>query len=263
MNRGTKEGTIEEIELVKLLNNKSQSAKFWQILKLDKESHFAVHVIKHQLARVQGKMIKPKADIYIAKGFINNSDLESRGYLLNEDDIEKYKLTKVERTGISVKMRDSKKYQILKTGPEAFRKIFGSYELGAAASLYCLRKTELKKNKAVLIGWKTNKKKFIDFYIKKFADVSELFDDAVKEDKKIVIAKKIKNNATSSIYEIISKDKKIADYVFKGVGNFDEPFTAYWIFEADKFRKLVPYDFRVTTGSGRSKGDFTIVIKPK
>lgn len=263
MNRGTKEGTIEEVELVKLLNNKAKSSKFWNVLRLDKEHHFAIHVVKHKLARVQGKMIKPKADIYIAKGSIGDDYLKRNLYLLKEADVKKFALTKIENTGISVKIKDSKKYQILKTGPEAFKKIFGSYELGAAASLYCLRESELKKNDNVLLGWKTNIRKFIDFYKKEFPDVVELFNVSVDEEVKASIAKKIKTQALNTIHEIISNNKKIADYVFKGTGNFDEPYTAHWIYESGDFRKLEPYEFVVTTGSGRSKGDFTIVIKPK
>ena len=48
-----------------------------------------------------------------------------------------------------------------------------------------------------------------------------------------------------------------------GIGNFDEPYTAKYLIENDKIKKNHYLPFTITTGSGRSKGKYTIVLKPK
>lgn len=47
-----------------------------------------------------------------------------------------------------------------------------------------------------------------------------------------------------------------------GIGNFEEPYTAPWLIEDDSLKPNYEIPFNVTTGSGRSKGIFTIVLKP-
>jgi hypothetical protein len=48
-----------------------------------------------------------------------------------------------------------------------------------------------------------------------------------------------------------------------GLGNFKEPFTAPWLYQSGIFRKNSAMPFTVSTGSGRNKGVFSIVLKPK
>ena len=62
---------------------------------------------------------------------------------------------------------------------------------------------------------------------------------------------------------MIEASSVISDYVFTGKGLYPEPYPATWIFEAGEFRKNGPMEFAVTTGSGRSRGDYTVVIKPR
>ena len=75
--------------------------------------------------------------------------------------------------------------------------------------------------------------------------------------------KKIKRYANKEIAKIIRNDKNISNFVFYGIDNFQEPFTAPWLFVHGEFRKNYVMPFSVTTGSGRSKGKCTIVIKPR
>ena len=42
---------------------------------------------------------------------------------------------------------------------------------------------------------------------------------------------------------------------------FKEPYHAMFIFEKGKLRENIISDFSITTGSGRSKGKYTIEIK--
>lgn len=51
--------------------------------------------------------------------------------------------------------------------------------------------------------------------------------------------------------------------MFNGIGNFEEPFTVHYLYENGELKDDCFIPFKPTTGSGRSKGTFTIVIKPK
>jgi hypothetical protein len=76
-----------------------------------------------------------------------------------------------------------------------------------------------------------------------------------------------KQNKQTSIKYIeneIRTKAHIRKAVFKGEGLFDEPFTAQFIFSGGELEtnNTLP-DFSITTGSGRHKGNYTLVVKPK
>jgi len=73
----------------------------------------------------------------------------------------------------------------------------------------------------------------------------------------------IKKFSNNKITLIINNSKSISDFIFMGIGNFEEPFTAKYLIENGKMKKNYYIPYKVTTGSGRSKGIFTIVLKPK
>jgi len=75
--------------------------------------------------------------------------------------------------------------------------------------------------------------------------------------------KQIKSFSNKEIAKIINTNKSISNFIFFGIGNFEEPFTAYWLFEYGEFKANYVIPFTVTTGSGRSKGVYTLVLKPK
>lgn len=252
-NRGTAEGTIEEINFVRLLNKKEQ-LDFWDVLNLDYKHHFAIHVIYHKFGKINDKKVKPKADVYIAKGEVPYETLVHKDFYLNEDDVEELNLNPVNFTGISVKLKTSKKYQITKMGPNTFKQVFGSYELGAGASIYCTKEKDLIKNSSVIKGWKSNEKDFIEYF--KSENVIS------KSDLDMESLKKIKKFSNKKIEDIINEDKEVSDFIFQGIGNFEEPFTVHYLYENDELKNSCFIPFKPTTGSGRSKGDYTIVIKP-
>lgn len=253
MNKGTPEGTEEEIKFVKELN-KNKSSKYWDIIKspFSKRDLFAIHVIHKKYGKINKKKIMPKADIFLAYSQEENlfGYLEEKEFYLNEDDLKKLKLAPVNHTGISVKRPDSNRYQIMKMNPSTFKKIFGNYELGAGASIFCKREEEFEKNDSVIKGWKIDNGKF-NAYFKVNGEIG------IKE------LQEIKKLSTRKIYEMIAQSKTISDFIFRGVGNFEEPYTATWFYEKGILKKAEKIPFIVTTGSGRSHGDFTIVIKPK
>ena len=254
-NRGTAEGTEEEINFVKLLNRKEDTA-LWETLNLDSKTHYAIHVLYHKFGKINQKKVKPKADVYIAKGIVPQDILEERDFYLNEDDVETFNLVPIAGTGISVKLITSKRYQITKLHPNTFNKIFGSYELGAGASIYCRKEKDLEKNDAVINGWYSNTKDFIDFFKKAGIDIND-------EGMDLETANEIKKYSNLKIEEIINNNKEISDFIFNGIGNFEEPFTVHYLYENGKLKDDCFIPFKPTTGSGRSKGQFTIVIKPK
>lgn len=254
-NRGTHEGTEEEINFVKLLNKK-EDLNLWKTLNLDSNNHYAIHVIYHKFGMINQKKVKPKADVYIAKGSVPQNILKDKEFYLDEEDIETYNLVPVSGTGISVKLQNSRRYQITKLHPNTFNKIFGSYELGAGASIYCRQEKDLVKNDAVIKGWYSNTKDFIDFFKESWIDITDETID-------LETANKIKKYSNLKIEEIINNNKDISDFMFNGIGNFEEPFTVHYLYENGELKDDCFIPFKPTTGSGRSKGTFTIVIKPK
>lgn len=254
-NRGTKEGTEEEINFVKLLNKKDDLS-LWETLNLDSNTHYAIHVKYKKFGKINQKKVNPKADAFIAKGNVPEDILEDKDFYLNEDDMETFNLVPIARTGISIKLHNSKKYQITKLHPNTFKKIFGSYELGAGASIY-RTKQKLDRNNAVIEGWYSNTESFIDFFRQAGIDIKDETID-------LKTAKEIANYSNSKIEEIINNDKEISDFMFNGIGNFEEPFTVHYLYENGELKDDCFIPFTITTGSGRGNGtSYTIVIKPK
>ncbi len=177
-------------------------------------------------------------------------------YYLNENDFEKFQLNAIPNSGLSIKLSHSN-YTITKISPNTFYKIFGSNILGAGSSIYCNKEEEFKKNIDVLNGWNVNENEFVNY-----------FSEELKTENKINLCDKktletIKTHSNLKISEIILSSVEKCNLIFKGIGNFEEPFTANWIIENDVLKPNYFIPFIITTGSGRSKGIYTIVLKPK
>ncbi len=143
-----------------------------------------------------------------------------------------------------------------------FYKLFGSYELGAGASIFCKFPEDLLKNQNILVGWKTDWSK-IEKYFDGIKDIEKLKDNNTSPEKRLKIADELKKYSNKIIKDKICKNKELSDFIFMGIGNFEEPYTAHWVFEHGVLKKAGLEPFIVTTGSGRTHGDFTVVIKPK
>lgn len=245
-------GYSQEKKYTKELNKKE---KFWDKLNYNNNNTFAIHIDSKKYGFINEQKINAKADIYLAEGIISYNTLKEKDFYLCEKDSEYYKLKPISGSGISVKMPDSR-YTITKISPNTFKKIFGSNILGAGASIYCNKESEFIKNIEVLKGWQIQENDFINYFKNstKIQDISLYNKKALKE---------IKKESNDKIAEIIINSKKISDFIFKGIGNFKEPYTASWIIENDELKANYYIPFKITTGSGRSKGIFTIVLKPK
>jgi len=251
-------GKLQEIDFVKELNRK-EKLEYWQTLGLNPNKHYAIRVKYQKYGTVNKRKVWAKADAFIVKGFIPQNYLKLNQYFLNEDDVKKFKLIPIEQTGISIKQETSSQYQILKMAPSTFEKLFGSNILAAGASMYYKKKKHLKYNEKILKAWGINHEEFFTYYNKSL----NLAINSVSSSKCQKCLKKIKRYANRAIAKKIKEEKKLSAFVFFGKGNFQEPFTATWLFEHDSFRKNSPMPFSVTTGSGRSRGKYSIVIKPK
>lgn len=257
MNKGTKEGTEEEILLTKRLNKKDDK-ELWSILDLSSEDNFAIHVISKKYGKINQEKVSSKADIFIVSGRVDKEYLISKDFYLNENDVANFNLSPLSGTGISVKRPDSSKYQIIKISPNTFLKVFGSNLLAAGASIYCTKPEEFIKNIDVLKGWNVKEEEFLSFFSDRIKNSIKSTTDINNKE----LLGEIKKYSNKAIKEAICTNNEISEFIFLGKGNFDEPYTATWLFEKGIFKKNFIIPFEVTTGSGRSKGDFTIVIKP-
>lgn len=257
-NRGTKEGTVQEIEFVKLLNKK-EDLSYWNTLSLNPNNHYAIRVITKKYGKLNESKVLPKADVFIAKGSVDNDYLASKDYFLDENDVKNFNLEPIDGSGISIKRADSKQYQIIKMSPSTFKKLFGSNILASGASIYCNKEVEFIKNSKLLEAWDVSDNEFIDYFNQQEnINLTSVTDATSKEN-----LKRIKKFSNEEIAKIINTNKTISDFIFFGIGNFEEPFTAYWLYEHGEFKANYVIPFTVTTGSGRSKGVYTIVLKPK
>jgi hypothetical protein len=143
--------------------------------------------------------------------------------------------------------------------PSTFKKIFNSNILAAGASMYYKKKKKLPLNKNILKGWDISEEDFFTYYSK----ILSLPMNSVTHTSCQKCLKQIKRYANKQIAKKIKEHKSISNFIFYGVGNFKEPFTALWLFEHGEFRKNSFMPFSVTTGSGRSREKYSIVIKPK
>jgi len=244
-------GNNQELVYTKQLNKKD---KFWDKINYDKNITYAVHIISKKYGKVNEGKIQPKADIILANGNVPINYLSKNDYYLNENDIEKFNLKPINESGISVKLPNSR-YTITKISPNTFIKIYGSNLLGAGASIYCNKEKDFDKNINVLYGWNVSKKAFYNYFNK---NIKNLDLKNLSHKEKLI---QIKTYSNLKISELTLNSKKISDLIFKGIGNFDEPYTAHYIIENDEIKENYNIPFLVTTGSGRSKGIFTVVFK--
>lgn len=263
MNKGTLEGTASEIDFVKYMNKNKKDA-LWDILKKDFEifdntDYYYIRVTKHVVSKLNHKKVLPKSDAYIIKGQISQEWLEENDYFIDETNYNPKKEQILIGSGTSIKRPDSNNFQIIKMMPDTFYALFGNYYLGATASLYCHVK-ELSKNDSVLKGWKSSWQELIQHLPTKF-NLINYFTFSPEEQANI--CKNIKKFANDEIKNIILNNEKLSNVIFKGTYLYNEPYVAEYLFANHCLKKNYAFDFTVTTGSGRSKGDFTIVLKPK
>lgn len=253
--KGTKQGNDEEIELVQRLNSDKTSSLWNDINLKSNKNYYAVRSINKKLSKISNKKVLPKTDVYIIE---SQQLIVMDNYYLDEDILSKQKIDfkAILNSGISVKEKNSKSFTYQKMTIETFYKIFGNYELGCAIEYYTTEKDYYKHTKMEK-AWKTNKINIINKLnelVKGYTYPDNLLFDTYQN---------IKQSAIKLTKHIIDNDSTISDFIFKGIGAFDNPYYAVFIYKEEKiFLNSIPSQYSITTGSGRTKGDYTVIIKP-
>lgn len=257
-NRGTYEGNIQEIDDVIYMNShKEEFYNYFSIFSNIINDLWVVRVTTNQYSNLTKKVVKTRSDAFLIESYSDElNNFAKSNLLLDENILLKFagKYKKIPKSGISIKLDDSKNFQILKVGPSSFYALFSNTELAAGASLFCLKDIELEKNDPLLKGWNTTPQKMIDYY--KDLNLSSNFYLNKGE------CTKIKHYAIKEIKMQIDESIDLQKKIFNGIGIYDEPYCAYYFLQNRKILTLNYIPFSVTTGSGRSHGDYTIVLKP-
>ena len=261
--RGTEEGTLDEITSVVFFNRDPANSTFAQYLssiKAEPNKTLMVRVTTKQYSKISEQKVMTRADAYAIKVIDDRmyDVLEKNEFYLDETILVSYQayFVFIPQSGISIKMHGSSNYQLIKLTPNSFNKLFNSYELGAAASLFCQNEEELPLNHKLLEGWKTNvdkmRESFSIFNINSALIVSS-----------VVLCKQLKKYAIDQIREMIDTSPDLQRKIFNGIGVYDEPYSAYFFMQSNVIKVLRYIEYAITTGSGRSHGDYTIVLKPR
>lgn len=262
MNKGTKQGTEEEINLVKNIN-KGFYSEFIQENFPQRSNIYCVHVTQNKFSKISELSVKPKSDAFLVEYKNNiNSFLQTNDFYLSEEDIKKIKsdLTNsflaISNSGISVKRPDSKNYQIHKFTPKSFIKVFNNKYIGAGAMIYTQKETDFFKNKKIIEKfWKINEEDFFSYFNK---ILGEFNYDLSQKQKYELISK----YSLLEVKRMILENENIRETVFTGKNDFEEPFGASLSFINNKLEKFKYSNFYVSQGSGRLK-THALVIKPK
>lgn len=260
------DGITAEYELVALMNqNRTKNNPLWRFImsKLSLtslENIFAIRVNHLVESKFLGIKIFPKSDLYLCEANISEDLLEANSYHIDELILENMNIQSVPiiGSGISCKIASSSSFTYAKISPNNFEKIFGNRLLGAGASLF-VKEDDIKLNNIVLKGWNISETDFI----KALKNIGQYSDLEKISDLKSVELKKIKSYFINKIKEIILSNKTVAEMIFIGNGLYDEPYNAKFLYSKGNIKiNAIPESFTVTTGSGRHKGKYTIVIKP-
>lgn len=258
-------GINAEYELVSMLNrNRSKNNIIWTVLRrklnLPDKNVFAIRV-SHQIhSAFLGQTIYPKSDIYLCESDVSEEILESVGFAFDEDIANEYKIdiVPIKGSGISCKIPTSNRFTYAKISATNFVKIFGDGIIGAGASIF-VKGEDIKLNPNILAGWNVTELQFIRFInsvpsLPNYNSISELNEKDWSS---------IKKYCNVAIEYMIRNRKDIQDIIFSGKGLFEDPYYAPFIFSEGELKSnTTPKNFVITTGSGRHKGKYTIIVKP-
>lgn len=260
LNVNTFLGDKEEFDIVKRFN-KNKKAFIWKELtsSIDNlDNVFMIRVSNKIFSRLSEKKVFPKADAYLVKADFNQDYLLSKEYSLDENDLKNVNYEIIENSGISVKLNRSSSYTIQKLTHNSFIKVFSEFldepQYIFFALLLYSNESEKFKNYDMIKMLTIDEKKVTTYYINEIGknlDLDNIYDlSTIRKWAQQELKRTIKNNL--SVYKSL----------FTGVIWFDEPYVAHDKYLNKKIFKNDLTDFSITTGSGRSKGNLSIEIKP-
>lgn len=253
-------GDLEEFELSQIMN-KNKDNSMWKVLLPDVKDfsdYYIVKVSSNQYSSLSKKKVKTKSDAYVIKAKLEKNFLLSKEYILEEKDIQEYDYSIQAGTGISVKMKASKNFTYLKLTRNSFEQAFSmvdDVDFWLTALLIYSTDSERHKNKKIINALGNTEEEFYTMVKNKMGIPISNFDTITFWDD-------VRRNAQIKIKNIIKDNKALAESIFLGKHWFSAPYHADFIYESGNMRKNEIPEFTITTGSGRSKGKYTIEIKP-
>ncbi len=260
---GTYEGDLSEKASVISFNRNPESSAFASYLRsihMDADNVLLIRVTTNQLSRLSNQVVKTRADAYAIEIIDPRiyDLLEENGFYLDEDILDGYDeyYRCVEKSGISIKRDNSENYTLIKLTPNSFNELFGTYVLGYGASIFCKNSSELHFNIPLLEGWHVT-----------IEDLQDYFDTELINEQSLVssleICKDIKDKCIERIKTTIDGSPRLQSIIFNGKDIYDEPYSAFFFMQNNLIRTIGYIPYSVTTGSGRSHGQYSIVLKPR
>ncbi|MBO5738945.1 hypothetical protein J6R97_06365 [bacterium] len=259
---GTFVGDIEEFELSHCLN-KNKKNQMWKVILPnidDFTNYYLVKVSSNQFSRLSEKKVKTKSDAYVIKANLPKDLLLSREYVIEESDLNDYDYEVQANSGISIKLKSSQNYTYQKFTKNSFYKAFAfipDINFWFASLLIYSSKDEIYKNHKILSDIGFSFETFSN-YVEKYMQITFKSADIQNSSYWESIRKK----AQEKIKEEIQKNIELSESIFMGKHWFEAQYQALFIYEKGILRKNTIMDFSITTGSGRSKGKYSIEIKP-
>lgn len=260
---GTYEGDMSEKASIIAFNRNPDAAIFQnylQTIKKKPQDVLLIRVTTKQFSKLSNKKVFTRADAYAIEVLdpVLYDVLEENEFYLDEEILDNYTsyYKSVDQSGISIKKNDSENYTLLKLTPNSFNELFGCYELGYGASVFCKNTSELPYNISLMSGWHTTIEDLQDYF--QSEDINEETITSSLE-----LCQKLKDISVSRIKQIIDSSLRLQTIIFNGKDIYDEPYPAYFFMQNNQVKVLGYTPYNVTTGSGRSHGDYSLVLKPK
>lgn len=260
---GTYTGEMSEKASVISFNKNPYSSIFAEYLKqidMEPANVLLIRVTSKQYSKLSDQVVNTRADAYAIEVLdpLVFDLLEENNFYLDEQILDGYDqyYNCVEKSGISIKKDDSENYTLIKLTPNSFNGLFGTYELGYGASVFCKRSSELHYNIPLLDGWKTTIEDLQDYF-----DSDDITETTLTES--IELCQKLKNFSVDRIKYCIDNSPRLQSIIFNGKDIYEEPYSAYFFMQNNIVKILGYIPYNVTTGSGRSHGNYSIVLKPK
>ncbi|MFI3254629.1 MAG: hypothetical protein R3Y63_09875 [Eubacteriales bacterium] len=261
-NTGTFFGDTQEFQLTRLMNH-NKSHPFWNIILPEVEDYsdyFLVKVENKVLSSLSGQKVNCKSDAYVIKHPLDSKFLLQHQYTLNETRIKDCHKFAVVDTGISIKIKDSSKFTYQKLTKESFMKAFSPYvkdvEYLLIGLLLYSKDSEVHKNEKIFSDFGCKQEQFLEW-------VEHYFQSLVITDFDKLAIDSLRRSCQEVTKDAISNNEALYQGIFTGLGWFESPYYISFIYKNGTLSQNYVEDFTITTGSGRSRGSYSIEIKPK
>lgn len=267
-NLGTREGDREEYILSASMN-RNKKHRFWKQLNIDtsKGNYYVVTVVGNKYSTNVKKKVRCKTDNFVicTERPISQDYLLENEYIIKEtylDNLQNNNYEILPESGISVKRPNSKSFTITKLTRNSFIKAFDAYLKNVQFILWGLILYHSKKSVygndklARDLGMEDYLEEFFAFFEVEYGIIgNSIFDE--------IYLSKINSYCKKEVIEAIENNLELKDRLFTGKGFFEAPYYITYVLKYGELSKDVFMPYYIDNGSGRSRGNFTIIIKPK